>query len=120
MGWLDSLSQGGSGGGGSKAWIGPLVGSGIAAAGAIYGANKQASSNDKATAAQMAANAAALQFEQTKYADLKTRMAPYIAAGTSSSQRMADRPAAALYSDFLLFARGIAAAPSPAPSKATL
>lgn len=90
MGWLDTLSSSGGSDGGKSSWIGPVVGAGISAAGSIYGANKQASSNDKATAAQMAANAAALQFEQQKYGDLKARIAPWIASGQSSNQRMAD------------------------------
>ena len=65
------------------------VGGIISGVGSIVGAGEQAGANKNATAATSAATAQALQFEQQKYNDLKTRLAPYVGAGQSSTQRMA-------------------------------
>lgn len=69
--------------GGLGAW-GPIISGGIGAATSIYGANKQASSIDKATDAQTAANREALDFTKQQYGDRMKLLQPYQQLGADS------------------------------------
>ncbi len=67
-----------------SSWLAPGIGVAGNIIGTAIAANAQSSAADK----QAAGVQAALDFEKQQYADLTGRLAPYVAAGTSSTDRM--------------------------------
>jgi hypothetical protein len=82
-----ALNTGGTGS--TPSWLAPLIGSGISTAGQLIGAGIQSSGIQAAAQIQAQSTANALAFEKQRYADLMSRLAPYMASGTSASDRMA-------------------------------
>ncbi len=99
-------------------WLAPAIGVAGNLAGTAIAANTSSSAADK----QAAGVQAALDFEKQQYADLTGRLAPYVAAGTSSTDRMAQLlglPARAATTATAPPTRGPALgnAPPPAPAQ---
>ncbi len=68
-------------------WLKPALDYGIPAAATIFGAHEQASANTEAARIQAESFQKALDFEKSQYSDLTGRLAPYLAAGASASDR---------------------------------
>ncbi len=101
-------------------WLAPAIGIGGQLAGTAIAANASSSAADK----QAAGVQAALDFEKQQYADITGRLAPYVAAGTSSTDRMAQLlglPARSATTATAPPTRGPAVgnAPPPAPAQPT-
>lgn len=79
---------GGVGAATSPSWLSPILSSIVPTAGTIIGSALQAKAAKDASATQAQGLQAALDFEKQQYGDLTGRLAPFIAAGTSSTDRM--------------------------------
>lgn len=69
-------------------WLAPVLGSSINAAGQLIGAKLSSDANTEAAQIQADSLQKALDFEKQRYSDVQGRLAPYVAAGTTASDRI--------------------------------
>lgn len=73
---------------GLPSWLAPVLTGVVPAVGSLVGASIQSNANTDAAKIQADSVQKALDFEKQQYADLTGRLAPYVAAGTTSTDRM--------------------------------
>lgn len=74
---------------GLPSWLAPVLTGVVPAVGSLVGASIQSNANTDAEKIRAEGVQKALDFEKQQYADLTGRLAPYVAAGTTSTDRMA-------------------------------
>lgn len=73
---------------GISSWLAPVLQGVVPTVGSLIGATIAAGASKDASAANAESIKEALDFEKQQYSDLTGRLAPYVSAGTASSDRM--------------------------------